>query len=501
MNSLLRRLTLLALVAAPAALSACAMSTSPVTGRKRAYAYTWQQEIALGRQADEEIVEQFGTYHDPKLQKYVERVGRAVLERSHLRRENALPEYRETEFTFRVLDSEIVNAFAVPGGYVYVTRGLLAHLENEAQLAVVLGHEVAHVAARHGAQDAFETGLVTIGLLGASLLGEELAGIGEEVMQVGGLGMQLMMFRYSRDDERESDRLGVEYAAMAGYQAAEGADFFTALKRMQQREGWFPGFLSTHPDPGRREETVRQLAAEWAGRGHDGDRVEREGFLAQIEGMAVGRDPRQGFEEDGVFYHPAGAFSFSIPRGWAVRMEGRQMQIVPDPDGDGDGAEFGVVFSPSVRESTASLAAAQFVAENELGTHPERTTVNGFAAARVEALAQSEDDGDVKVVAYFVQQGDGVRHFMGIAGTEHAYQMEAALERMIRSFRRLTDPEILEIQPSRLSLVTTPRAAPFRSLVDEEQLPRGMDLDDLAILNGVGPDEMIPAGTTLKLPR
>jgi predicted Zn-dependent protease len=493
MRSIFR--ALLPVLAIAPAVSACAVSTSPVTGRQRAYAYSWEQEVALGREVDRQIVAQFGTYDDPQLEAYVRRVGESVLQTSHLRREGALPEYQATKFTFRVLDTETVNAFALPGGFVYVTRGLLAHLDNEAQLAVVLGHEVAHVAARHSSQNALETGLVMVGLLGASLLGEEMAGIGEEIGDFGSIAAQLFLFRYSRDDERESDRLGVEYAAMAGYRAAEGADFFTALQRMQARAGWLPGFLSTHPDPGRREETVAQLAAEWAGRGYDGQRVEREAFLAQVEGITLGEDPRQGFEMDGMFYHPEGGFRFPVPRGWEVVRDGRNVQLKPRGL---SGIE--VEFGARSQHERAYEAADAFVRDNRLtGASSAATTMNGFPGARVEASLGS-GDRLFRVSAFWMEHDGQVRRFVGISESGRGEELDYAVAQMTRGFRTLTDPGILGMQPVRLRLVTTREALPFRSHVDPRLMPRGMDLEALAILNGGEVDAVIPAGTVLKLP-
>ncbi|WP_243664303.1 M48 family metalloprotease, partial [Rhodothermus marinus] len=130
----------------------CAVSTNPVSGRRRLYGYSWAEERRIGQEADRQIVAQYGLYDDPELAAYVDSLGQVILAHSHLRRPNTPKEFRETPFVFRVLDSPVVNAFALPGGYVYVTRGLLAHLNNEAQLAVVLGHEIGHVAARHASQ-------------------------------------------------------------------------------------------------------------------------------------------------------------------------------------------------------------------------------------------------------------------------------------------------------------------------------------------------------------
>lgn len=493
MRVLLRAL-LPALVALPT-LAACAVGVNPVSGARRAYAYTWQQEIQLGREADREIMEQFGVVDDPELVRYVERVGESVLATSHLRREGALPEYRETRFTFRVLDSEIVNAFALPGGYVYVTRGLLAHLDSEAQLAVVLGHEVAHVAARHSSKDALKSGMVAIGVAGAEALGDELGGVAELVADVGGAGVGLLMTRHSRDDERESDRLGVEYAALAGYDAAEGAHFFRALKRSSARESWFPSFLSTHPDPGRREETVRTLAAAHAAARGGAGRVEREAFLERIEGMALGEDPRQGFVEENVFHHPAGGFSFPVPRGWEMARDGRQVQFAPAGDA------VAVLFTAAAGHASASGAAAAFVEENELtGVTTSAPAFAGARASRVDATA-TDDEGAYRLAGLWLEQGGSVREFLGLAAPDQARRMEYALSTMAAGIRPLTDPRHLEVRPALLEVFRVERPAPFREIVGERLLPDGMDLEALAIMNGVAVDDEVPAGVRLKLPR
>ncbi|HEX6039320.1 M48 family metalloprotease [Longimicrobium sp.] len=485
-----RLLPLLAL-----ALGACAVSMSPVTGRKRAYAYSWEQEVRLGRAVDRQITAQYGTYDDDALQDYVRRVGNDVLAVSHLRRDDALPEYRTAKFVFRVLDTEAVNAFALPGGYVYVTRGMLAHLENEAQLAVVLGHEIAHVAARHGSQNALEGGLMTAALLGAGLLGEELAGAGDEIGDVGAVAAQLMLFRYSRDDERESDRLGVEYAAMAGYRAAEGAAFFSGLERLQARAGRIPGFLSTHPDPGRRGETVAQMAADWVALGFDGERVEREAYLARIDGITLGQDPRQGYEMAGWFYHPAGGFRFPVPADWTVDRQGRQVVLRPRA---GDGVR--VELAARSRHPTADVAARVFVHENGLaGASSYRTNMNGFPGARVDG-AMDSGGSSYQVTGYWLEHGGHVVRFAGISHSAYNAELQYGIGEMTRGFRAVSDPGLLDVAPVRLVVMTTERAQRFADVVDPRFIPAGMDLEALAILNGVSVDAVIPAGTVLKLP-
>jgi predicted Zn-dependent protease len=488
-----RAFALLALVAAPAALSSCAMGTSPVTGRQRAYAYSWQEEIALGREADVEIVEAYGLYEDPRLTAYVTRVGEAVLAQSHLRREGARPEFRETPFTFRVLDTDMVNAFALPGGFIYVTRGLLAHTRNEAQLAMVLGHEVAHVAARHSSQDALKSGIGMVGVLGLSLLADELAGVGDEVAAVGGVAASLLLFRYSRDQERESDRLGVEYAAMAGYRAEEGAGFFDLLRRMQAREGWYPAFLSTHPDPGRREETVRTLAAEWVARGYPSRRVDEDAFLQVVNGMMLGPNLRHGYVEGSTFHHPEGGFRFTLPSGWETEMEGRELQMAR-------GNDAAILFSPASRRTSGATAAMEFIREYEIrGVRQSTTSLGGYRAHLLEGTL-GEGDGALRIAAYFVEHEGVVRRFVGFAAPPAAEGMRGALDRTVRSFRRETDRRVLDVQPPRLTLVTVPATAPFRTLLPA-RLPRGMTAEGVAMMNHLDLGDVVPAGTRIRLPR
>jgi predicted Zn-dependent protease len=493
MSRRFRALALLTLAAGPFVLSACAVGTNPVSGRQRAYAFTWQEEIALGRQADAEILHAYGVHHDPQLTAYVTRVGEAVLAQSHLRREGALPEFRQTAFTWRVLDTEIVNAFALPGGFVYVTRGLLAHTQNEAQLAVVLGHEVAHVAARHSSQDAFKAMIGMAGVLGLSLLAEHLAGIGDEAGAAGGAAASLLLFRYNRDQERESDRLGVEYAARAGYRAADGAGFFQLLRRMDASDGWSPAFLSTHPDPGRREDAVRTMAAEWVARGFPARRVEEEAFLTAVQGMLLGPNLRQGYVEGSTFHHPDGRFRFGVPRGWETEMEGRTLQMAR-------GDAMGILFVPTSRQSSGSEAAAELVREYELrGVRQSASTVNGFRAHVLEGMAGERND-ETRVHAYFVEHDGAVRSFVGYAPPGRADEMRGVLEWAVRSFRRESDPRVLNVRVPRLEVVTVRRSAPFGTLLPDP-LPRGITARDMAIMNHVEPGDVIPAGTRIRLPR
>jgi predicted Zn-dependent protease len=183
----------------------CVTDIDPATGERRYLGYTWQQETEIGKKASKEVTALFGAYRDPKLERYVNDVGNRVLANSHLRRPGADEQVRKTPVTFGVLDSPIINAMALPGGYIYVTRGMLAHLNNEDQLATVIAHELGHVAARHAARQAFQQQIGQGLLLGGAVLSQGL-GLPADILNLGGMAAQLIFLRYSREDELEADK-------------------------------------------------------------------------------------------------------------------------------------------------------------------------------------------------------------------------------------------------------------------------------------------------------
>src|SRR5690625_3405169 len=183
--------------------ASCVVQENPVTGNKRAFAYSWDQEVQIGGEADQEIAAEFGIYEDSELRVYVIRLSEEILENSHMRREGTSEQFMETEFTFRVLDSPVVNAFALPGGYVYVSRGVLAHSNNDAQLAVVVRHELGHVVARHASQRGLKQASVQAAVVGGAMMRQELMGVpGESLLTLSSQAAQLLFLSHNRDQER-----------------------------------------------------------------------------------------------------------------------------------------------------------------------------------------------------------------------------------------------------------------------------------------------------------
>ena len=230
-------------------LSKCAIN--PATGQRQVSLIGEGREIQMGREADPDIVASMGLYPDTAVQRYVSQLGNRLA---------AVSERPDLPWTFRVVDDPTVNAFAVPGGFIYVTRGLMSHLTSEAQLVGVLGHEIGHVTARHSVNDMSKQQLAQIGLGIGMVFAPRLQGLGE----LAGAGLQVLFLKYSRDHEDQADELGVRYMRRTNYEPNELAEVMTMLDRTSQRSpgsGKVPEWLATHPSPPNRVTHILELAS------------------------------------------------------------------------------------------------------------------------------------------------------------------------------------------------------------------------------------------------
>jgi predicted Zn-dependent protease len=471
----------------------CTSDIIPATGERRYLGYTWQQETELGKEASKQVAALFGVYRDPKLERYVNEVGNRVLATSHLRRPGAEEQFQKTPVTFTVLDSPIINAMALPGGYIYVTRGMLSHLNNEDELASVLGHEIGHVSARHAARQAWQQQLGQGLLLGGAILGQGLGLPAQEILNVGGMAAQLLFLRYSREDELESDQLSVEYASLAGYDPAEVISFFQTLNRIQEKEGQgMPNFLSTHPNPGDRVQRIKELT--------NRRRVERppqstaDRYLNAIEGLVIGEDPRQGFVEGNVFYHPDLRFRFPVPRGFKVVNQPTQVVMVESQNR----AILGFTSTP---EKTVESAAAKFTNQPGLRVIQRTPTrSNGLPAMLVIGEGQMEKGQMVRLMVYYVEYRGAVYQFLGYSAPQAFSMFQREFMQTMQGFAELQDSRVVNKEPVRLGLERTMRAARFQDLI-AKNLPTPFTPEDLAIMNQVQLNEEIRPGTTIKVPR
>jgi predicted Zn-dependent protease len=472
----------------------CTSDVVPATGEKRYVGFSWEQEVKLGQQASKDVAATFGIYRDPQLQRYVEDVGQRVLARSHLRRPGTEEQFRRTPVTFQILDSPIINAMALPGGYIYVTRGMLAHLNNEDQLAVVLAHEIGHVAARHAARQTWQQQIGQGLLLGGAILGQSVLGLpAQQLLNLGGAAAQLLFLRYSREDELEADRLGVEYSSLAAYDAQQVAEFFRTLSRIQEKEGQgLPNFLSTHPDPGDRVALIRQLSAKQRAPAMSPENIGR--YLSAIEGIVVGEDPRQGFVEGNVFYHPDLRFQFPVPRGFRVVNQPTQVVMV-------EAKQRAMLGFTSAGERSLEAAAAKFLQQPGLRVVERSRQRSGeLPAIAAVADAKTENGQTMRILVYFVQYRDQTFQFVGYTSPEAFRSFEGIFLQSMLGFGEIRDARMLQRQPVRLGLLRVDRAGPFRSFIPAK-LPSEIKAEDLAILNQVALTQDIPSGRMLKLPK
>jgi len=469
---------------------ACVSDIVPATGERRYLGYTWQQETEIGKEASREIAALFGTYRDARVERYVTEVGNRVLATSHLRRPGADERVRNTPVNFGVLDSPIINAMALPGGYIYVTRGMLAHLNEEDQLAMVLAHEIGHVAARHAARQAWQQKIGQGLLLGGAVLSQGLGLPAQDILNLGSMAAQLVFLRYSREDELEADKLGAEYASAAGYDPREVIAFFQTLDRIQEKEGQgMPSFLSTHPNPGDRIQRIQQMTGP---SGQKRPAVDSR-YLNTVENLVIGEDPRQGFVEGNVYYHPDLRFRFPVPRGFKVINQPTQVVMV-------EGQNRAILGFTSTGEKSPDAAAAKFLSQPGLRViERSPTRSNGLPAFAAVADAQMENKQVVRLMVYFVEYRGSVYQFVGYTGQQAFNSFRGAFLQTMQGFGELQDSRMLNRQPVRIHLQTVSRAATFRDLIPSS-LPAPFTAQEVAILNQVELNQEIGSRRILKVP-
>lgn len=455
-------------------------SRNPVTGKKQLVTMSTEQELAMGEAGDPQIIAQFGLYEDSAMQRYMRQKGKEMAALSHRANIN---------YEFRVLNSDVINAFATPG-YVYFTRGIMAHFNNEAQFEGVLGHELGHIAARHTVIQQRNATLGQVGLIAGMVISPTFGRFAEQASQ----GLGLLLLKNSRDAERESDKLGVEYSTKLGYDANEMAKFFNTLKRQGEQAGQeLPNLVSTHPDPGERNATVAQLATEWKQKtGLANPKVNRESYLRMLEGLVYGEDPREGFLEGGVFYHPALRFQFPVPQEWRYQNSPQQVQMA---DPNGRALMIFTLAQGNGLQQAASTSLQQFGLQ-AIGSR--ETTVNGFPALAVEAQQQQQNGAVLRTLSFFVQQNNTIYHTIGVTAAADYNTFSNVFLTTMQGFRTLTDASKLNRKPERIRLKKVTQDATLDQVLRSYKFT-GKRLEELAILNGMSLTDKVPTGTMIKI--
>lgn len=458
--------------------TATACAVNPATGERELMLMSESQEIRLGREYDQQIVAELGLYPDSALQAYVQSMGSRMASRS---------ERPNLPWTFRVLDDPVVNAFALPGGFIYVTRGILAHLDSEAELAAVIGHEIGHVTARHSASKMSRTTLAQLGLGVTAALVPEV----QDFTGLANAGLQVLFLKFGRDDESESDELGLRYMRATNYDVREMPHVFEMLASVSKARGGggIPEWLATHPDPeNRRERITAQIAA--GPQAFEGDVVGRRAFLRTIEGLVVGEDPRQGYFQGAHFYHPGLRFQLAFPEGWTTANQ-RQAVGAMAPEQDA-ALQLTVAEAPSVEAAARAFAGDQTVAAGRAAT----LTINGLSASSVPFRAQLQNGQVVAGRAAFIAHDERVFRILGYAPEARWTAFRELAEESIGSFRPLTDPAALAVDPWRIELVELERAMTLEEFL--QRYPSPAEPEMVRLINGIDPGGTLEAGRSAK---
>lgn len=455
-------------------------AVNPVSGKQELMLLNETDEINLGRGTDVRIVQEYGLVEDPKLIAYLNDICQRLGKTSHRPNLN---------YHFKILDVSVVNAFAVPGGYVYFTRGILASVNSEAELAGLLGHEIGHITARHSAKQYSKAQLAQLGLGVGSIFADSsiISGLAQ-------LGMGMLFLRFSRDNERQADDLGVEYSSKLGYDATQIASFFETLERMNpgsDRSG-LPGWFSTHPSPENREQTVRGRAKEWQQELNQRDLIiHRDIYLKQIDGLIFGDDPRQGYVADDAFYHPGLRFQFPVPAKWKLNNKPSQVRMISE-------GEDAIILFFVATGSLSREAARAFI--NKSGAYVVRDDaiqVNGLPSQRVVSDIQTQQ-AVLRVMSTFIEKDKKIFVFHGLTYRSLYPRYETSFDNTMSQFKDLWDPKRIHVAPDRIRIRSTRTTDTLENVLRSFGVPNEK-LKEMVLLNGGDPNQVIPANTLIKV--
>ena len=474
---------------------------NPVTGKQERSVMDEKTEIAEGRKAHEQVLAEYGALKDDKVQAYVNGVGQRLAKQSH--RANL-------DWHFTVLDSPEINAFALPGGYVYVTRGIMAYMESEADLAGVIGHEIGHVTARHGAQRATRQQTAGLGVLAATILGAVLEGRG--MSGAGDLASQAAqgvaagyIASYSREQELQADGLGAEYLARTNYDPDNMIDVIQVLQSQerfaadQAREAGRaaperPAWLASHPSNDQRLKEIRELAAKYKKK-EAGDYADdaRARYLQVVDGLAFGESRAQGVTRGRNFYHEPLGFALTAPEGWKVQNSPQTLAIV---NGEGTAALL-VQVVPNKAGTTHEEIIRNGIKPEQGRT--EKRELNGLSATHFVGTRKDSNGRTQPIELTVVTGPDNRNYILGYAArdAQALQRSRAGLQQAEATFRPISQADRAAARPWRLNTVPMPRGG-FAELARKSPLPNAEQ--QLRLINGVyGGGEEPKAGQPVKV--
>lgn len=464
-----------------ALLVGCATVTNPVTGKAERTVMDEPSEIAEGQKAHQQVLTQYTPYADPKVQAYVNELGQRLAAQSH--RANL-------DWHFTVLDSPEINAFALPGGYVYVTRGLMAYMDSEADLAGVIGHEIGHVTARHSAQRATRQQGAGLGVLAATVLGAMLdtrmPGAGQMVGQMSQGVAASYVAQYGRDQELQADQLGAEYLARNQYNPGNMVDVIQALKNQERfaadtaRAEGKPAppatnWLSSHPSNDQRLAEITQIASQYTGNYSDDGQAR---YLKMIDGMPFGESSDQGLTRGQSFYHAGLGIALTAPKGWKI-ANSPDAVVLLNPAGD---AGLLLKLVPPKAGATHDEIIRTLV-QTEQG-QPERYSLSGLPATHFVGSSANQQ-GQAQAIEGTIVTGPSNRNYVLAYVSKTPQGLANArdgLRAAERSFRPMTAADRAAAKPWALRVVPIPSGG-FPQLAKNTPLTNYPE-QQLRLLNG-----------------
>ena len=456
--------------------SGCAIN--PATGTNQLMLVSEDQEIAMGRQADSAVVASIGLYPDPVWQRYIQQLGARLA---------ATSERPNLPWTFRVVDDPAVNAFAIPGGFVYVTRGILPYFNSEAQLASVVGHEIGHVTARHTAAAMSQQQLIGLGLAVGSMASSQVAKYAATANQALGI----LYLKFSRDNESQADQLGLRYMLRANYDPREMPAVFVMLDQEGKTGGGgrLPEWLETHPTPVHRLEAINQQIAALP-QSFSGTVVNRDIYERLLDGLMFGLNPRQGYFTGSQFYHPDLRFRLAFPDGWTTN-NGAQSVIAVSP------AQDAAVELSQATEASADAATQAFLSQQGITSGASaRVSLTGGLPGVSTSFAAAATNGTLRGTVLFAEYGSAVYRIVGYASEASWPTYQGTVERAEQSFQRLTDPAALSAQPQHVNIVQLGQRTTIEELVRQRASP--IPGATLAIINQVELQTPFASGRLVK---
>ena len=429
-----------------------------------------------------------GVYDDPELQRYVNDIGQQLARVSH--RPN-LP------WTFTVVDSPAINAFALPGGYIYLTRGILAYLDDESELAGVLGHEIGHVTARHAAQAYTRQAQAGIALTVLSIFVPGTAPFAD----LGATGLSVLFLRHGREAELEADRLGVEYGSGAGYDPAGVPRFLATLARVDAlSERGVPNWLSTHPDPGSRVVKAEPVAGKFVSA--DAKTLNRDQYLERIHGLVFGDKPEDGIVRGNEFLHPLLRFAVKFPEGWELtNTASAVLAQEPGTRALHGAAGSGAAPSPGSGGQAQSLGDAAVAAMRSAGytvVDGRIDKINGQDAHVGLYRGNAKDVGKVLMRAAHIALGRQLYVVAGFAPEKEFDQVDKDILPSVQTFRQLSAAEASRIQPNRIDFYVVKAGDSWQSIATR-QGKSFVSAATLAIMNDHDVSVQPQAGDRVKI--